>query len=178
MLQRLLILPLLAPLLAVLLVAALNPRPNSSLRLLIWSTPALPIGAWLALAAGGGAALSAALTALALQPGEPVLRRRLRRESGPWPQEPFEAERRREPDAPRRETAGAAWSGWPTAGPGVAGPERGPHEPAPTVAVPFRVIRRGRSGGRAEPVPTAAATPGASAGGDAEGWDIPLSDDW
>lgn len=179
MLQRLLVLPLLAPLLAVLLVAALNPRPNSSLRMLIWSSPALPIGAWLALAAGGGAALSAGLTALALQPGDPVLRRRLRREAGPWPQDPAEPGRRREADAPRRERAGAPWSDWPTAGPGVAGPERGPQEPAPTVAVPFRVIRRGRSGGRAEPVPTpAAATTGAAADSDAEGWTIPLSDDW
>ena len=44
MLQRLLLLPLLAPLLAVLLVAALNPTPASRLRLLIWTSPALPIG--------------------------------------------------------------------------------------------------------------------------------------
>ena len=65
LLQRLLLLPLLAPLLLVLLVGALNPRPSLSLRLLIWTSPALPIGVWIALAGGGGAGLSAAAAALA-----------------------------------------------------------------------------------------------------------------
>ncbi|MGB7564596.1 MAG: hypothetical protein WBM08_07560, partial [Prochlorococcaceae cyanobacterium] len=78
MFRRLLLIPLLAPLLAVLLVGALNPRPVLRLRLLVWSAPALPIGIWMALAAGSGALLSGGATALALRSGAPVLSRRLR----------------------------------------------------------------------------------------------------
>ena len=48
MLQRILLLPLLSPLLAVLLVSAINPRPGVSVRLLTWSSPAWPLGGWLA----------------------------------------------------------------------------------------------------------------------------------
>lgn len=151
LLQRLLLLPLLAPLLLVLLVGALNPRPNLALRLLIWSTPALPIGAWIALAAGGGAGLSAAAATLALQAGPVSLRRQLRQE----PQDPLdswqEPPRAAAPPPPR-----------PT-----AGPPRAPGEPAPTVAVPFRVIRKGR--------PSAAPEPATAVG---DGWDSPGGDDW
>ena len=63
MLRRLLLLPLLAPLLAVLVIGTLNPRPPVRLRLLIWTSPPLPIGVWLLLASGGGALLSAGSTA-------------------------------------------------------------------------------------------------------------------
>ncbi len=187
MLQRLLLLPLLAPLLAVLLVAALNPRPSTSLRLLIWSSPALPIGAWLALAAGGGAALSASLTALALQP------QRQERGLGAADVGPEPWERMAEPPrraSPDREST-VAPAAWTTGG---AGPERGPQDPSPTVAVPFRILRRGHSGqgerthtGRtgatttSGPVAansTAKAAASERAGQDGEGWDIPLSDDW
>jgi hypothetical protein len=157
LLQRLLLLPLLAPLLLVLLVGALNPRPNLALRLLIWSTPALPIGAWIALAAGGGAGLSAAAAALALQTGPVSLRRQVRRE----PREPVESweepPQAAVPPPPRR----------------AAGPQRPPGDPAPTVAVPFRVIRKGRSAAAAEP---ASATPQTTAVGD--GWDSPGGGDW
>ena len=51
-----LIMTLLAPVLAVLLVGAINPRPWVGLRLLIWRSPEWTIGSWIALAAGGGAA--------------------------------------------------------------------------------------------------------------------------
>ncbi|CAK6691579.1 MULTISPECIES: hypothetical protein [unclassified Synechococcus] len=166
MLQRLLLLPLLAPLLAVLLVAALNPTPASRLRLLIWTSPALPIGVWLALAASGGAALSAGLTALALQqPGDQPLRRRSvqpsgggdRREPEPWDDRP-QASARPAPQQPPG---------------GYAGPERAPQEPPPTLSVPFRILRTGSGGAPASA--TATASPG---NGDAEGWDTPPSDDW
>lgn len=166
MLQRLLLLPLLAPLLAVLLVAALNPSPASRLRLLIWTSPALPIGIWLALAASGGAALSAGFTALALQqPGDQPLRRRSvqasgvgdRREPEPWDERP-EPSARSAPQQP------------PT---GYAGPERAPQDPPPTLSVPFRILRTGSGGAPASA--TAAASPGNT---DAEGWDTPSSDDW
>ena len=67
MLQRLLLLPLLSPLLAVLLVGAINPRPWVSVRVLTWSAPAWPLGGWIATAAALGAAISSAGAALALQ---------------------------------------------------------------------------------------------------------------
>ncbi len=79
LLRRLLLLPLLAPLLAVLLLGAINPSPWVGLRLLIWRSPEWTIGSWIALAAGGGAALSATATALALQAGGASNQRQLRR---------------------------------------------------------------------------------------------------
>lgn len=166
LLQRLLLLPLLAPLLLVLLVGALNPRPNLTLRLFIWSTPALPIGVWIALAAGGGAGLSAAAAALALQTGPVNLRRQVRREPldpvNSWQswQEPLKTA---VPRPPRQ----------------AAGPPRPPGDPAPTVAVPFRVIRKGRSNASPEPA-VASATPQAPAQASAvgDGWDSSGDDDW
>jgi hypothetical protein len=124
-LHRLLLLPLLSPLLVTLLVAALNPSPAIRLRLLTWQSPPLPIGLWMAMAAGGGAALSGGATALALrQGGSRPLRRTVRR-SEPWEE--------------------AGWSP-PRSGrgepPAAAGPPRGAGEPAPTVSVPYRVLRR------------------------------------
>jgi len=160
LLQRLLLFPLLAPLLLVLLVGALNPRPNLSLRLLVWTSPALPIGVWIALAAGGGAGLSAAAAALALRTGPVSLRRQVYRgasaSEAAWgePQQ----QNRSEPAAQAPRAA--------------AGPPRSPGEPSPTVAVPFRVIRKGRSEApSSEPVVAQAAAVG-------DGWNSPSSDDW
>ncbi len=190
MLQRLLLLPLLAPLLAVLLVGALNPRPATSLRLLIWTSPALPIGLWIVAAAGGGAALSAGATALALKGQSRVVVQRQRRgleppaQQEPWDLPRSESSRRRE--APVE----ASERGRPFAA--AAGPVRAAGDPAPTVAVPFRVIRRADPGMGAAGA-SAAATAGAGMGaqgfataaastaaGDAggDGWEAPLSDDW
>jgi hypothetical protein len=152
--QRLLLLPLIAPLAATLIVAAANPRPGTSLRLLTWQTPALPLGAWIAGAATAGALLSGTATALALRGATPLLRRQVRRErrrsegaapgwtpptpGGDWRQPA-------EPDAP--------------AGPRAAPPpERAPGEPPPTMSVPFRVIRR--------PTVAAAAAAGHAGGGE------------
>ncbi len=135
LLRQLLLIPLLAPLLAVMLVGALNPRPSLSLRLLIWTTPSLPIGIWLLIASGGGGLVSAAATGLALRSptDERTERRQVRR--------PFRAEapawegaapRARPDTGTRAGSTGQAWD---------AGPSRPPGEPPPTVAVPFRVIR-------------------------------------
>lgn len=127
-----------------LLTAALNPRPTLSLRLLTWTSPALPIGAWIAAMAAGGAALSAGATALALRDAgssAESLRRRVHRDGDPeWGQEEPVHRRqrwRREPVEQARPEwaapfADAAFS---------AGPSRQPGQPPPTVAVPFRVIR-------------------------------------
>lgn len=157
MLRRLLLLPLLSPLLALLVVGALNPRPGVTLRLLTWSSPPLPLGAWIALAGAGGAALSAGATSLALGEGSAPLRRQVRRRTGaqggePWEEEPLEASepqrRQRWSEAPAADNAYANANAAPPAGMG-AGRSRAPGEPLPTVAVPFRVIRRG--GGSAPP---------------------------
>jgi hypothetical protein len=164
-LHRLLLLPLLSPLLVTLLVAALNPSPPLALRLLTWQTPSLPIGLWMAAAAGGGAVLSAGATALALrQGGRPPLRRTVRR-----------------PDRLEDDTWAAPWAGRsegrasaaPSAAPSpaAAGPSRAPGEPAPTVSgcctarrppirarsVPSRRWRRARRS-RPRPAPMTGAT--------------------
>ena len=163
LLRRLLLLPLLAPLLAVLLVGAINPRPWVGLRLLIWRSPEWTIGSWLALAAGGGAALSATATALALQAGGTRYRRQLHRpipegrsqRAWPWGRSESEAVGPAEAsvDGPGQEPA-SAWgrdsregptAPWP--GQAWAGPSRHPAEPQPTLSVPFRVIRRGTAPG-------------------------------
>lgn len=175
LLPRLLLLPLLAPLLAVLLVGALNPRPAVSLRLLTWSSPALPLGLWLALACGGGAALAGAATTLALGQGGTPLQRTVRRPPGragagqeprqePWP-ESWQEEQPRVPSQPQPRSSAA--------------PARPPGEPAPTVSVPFRVIRKGRSAGPAAgdvPFNPAVQAPTPVGGGDS--WEQPLNDSW
>jgi hypothetical protein len=161
MVRRFLVVPLLAPWLLVLLVAGLNPRPPLSLRLLVWTSPALPIGTWLALVSSGGALLSFSATALTLQgrrslpprsPGAPAVggggrwnRRRAAAARGPSDDDWLDDD-----SVVRAQPPVAA-----------AGPGRSPGEPAPTVSVPFRVIRRGsRSDAGAGVQETATAAPG------------------
>ena len=195
MFQRLLLLPLLSPLLAVLLVAAINPRPAVRLRLLVWHTPSLPIGVWLAAGAAAGAALSAAGTALALQQpsgsGQRQVRRGAWRGTEPWADDerwgrgPAEPARARRVSAPPADPDAVSRGSWPPSGPDVQTPQRQAGEPPPTVAVPFRVIRRGsehatRTSASAAPAveapPRASTSATASAGGD--GWGEPIRDAW
>jgi len=154
-LRQLLLIPLLAPLLAVLLVGALNPRPAINLRLLVWSSPALPVGVWLMLAAAGGGLLSAMGAGLALRGTGPPLQRQVRRQSDPgWDQAP----------AP----SPGAWESKAAS----AGPSRAAGEPSPTIAVPYRVIRRGAAAApTARPAPTAPTVA-------TDDWDQPQSPDW
>lgn len=181
--RRLLLLPLLAPLLAACLTGALNPRPSVSLRLLVWQTPALPLGAWLAAAAAAGAALSGGAAGLALREPSPSLRRQVRRDgaapgSGRWEdngsntQERFGRESPQErPRWGRSEArpSGQEWQGDSFAGRTqatavAAGPTRQPGAPPPTVAVPYRVLRR------REPSPAPSPQPMAQP--------VPVADDW
>lgn len=165
-LSRILLIPLLAPLLAVLLLGALNPRPSVSLRLLVWSTPALPLGLWLTVAGLGGAALSGATTALALgQSSEPLQRtvRRERRRSEPWQERWSEAQEQVPFQPPPRPSSG---------------PERAATEPPPTLSVPFRVIRQGRSTSSATGTTSSARSPAPAQASGADGWEQPLSDAW
>lgn len=167
-LRRLLLLPVLAPLVAVAALALLNPRPAVALRLLTWTSPALPIGSWLAIAVGGGGLLSAAATTAALQ--TPGLARRQVRVSAASPRS-RDGSRNAEP--PRR---AAAWPDTPPAA--TAGPQRPPGAPPPTVEVPFRVIRKGGSAPRTESAPQEAPASGAVASAVGDGWSDAPSDDW
>lgn len=145
MLSRLLLLPLLSPLLAVLLVAAINPTPVVSLRLLSWRSPPLPMGLWMAMASLGGAAISGSAGLLTLRQIAGPARRRVT-------VRPFQGDAERQPRRPadswtdqdRREGVDPG-SGRPpprhTPWGGDVGPVRPPGEPPPTVTVPFRIIR-------------------------------------
>jgi hypothetical protein len=140
-LRQLLLLPLLAPLMAVFVVGALNPKPQVSLRLLTYTTPPLPIGVWMMLAAAGGGLLSAGGTGLALRsgPGNPLqrqVRRPLDAEAN-WAEASTASAPPPRPATQERE--------WPKAAAAATGPSRSPAEPPPTVEVPFRVIRRASS---------------------------------
>ena len=157
-LQRMLLSAGLAPLVLLALVAALNLRQHVSLRVLIWSTPALPVGAWMAIAAAGGCSLSC-VAGLALQQQVRPLQREVHRRAdagrgaGDWAEPPW----------PEPEQRGAA-----------AWPERDLHDPAPTVAVPYRVIQRGTraaSANRSAPEATAATQA-------ADDWSTGPTDDW
>ena len=187
LLRQLLLLPLLAPLLAVLLVGAVNPKPQLRLRLLTWTSPALPLGVWLMLAGGGGAALSAAATSLALAQGmgaqaaPSAARRQVRRPAGPsW--SPW----REDDNASRTEATANGPSdpgdGWPG-----AGPSRSPGEPAPTVEARYRVLRRPARGSAgqassgaagAEPAPSTSAARASANGSTAATAAATISDDW
>lgn len=203
MVRRFLVVPLLAPWALVLLVSVLNPRPALSLRLLVWRSPALPIGTWLAVVSSTGAVLSLSASALALQGG------RRGAPGGGWAGgarfgAPRRSRRVTEDHDPGQNDAWQQPA--PAPAPVSAGPARAPGEPPPTVSVPFRVIRKG-SGSTAEasgfpfagPVAseTSASTgserrpwgmgrrrsqappppfdPGAASG---DGWDEPDDDSW
>jgi hypothetical protein len=132
--RRLLVLPLLSPLLAVVLVAGLNPGPPVSFRLLTWQSPRAPLGLWLAAAALGGAALSGGAAGLARRQeagrtlGRTVTSPASEREA--WLRDP--------PEPPWDDTDGGNWSAPPRES---VAPARAPGEPAPTLVVPFRVLR-------------------------------------
>jgi hypothetical protein len=164
-LQQLLLLPLLSPLLAVLLLAAVNPRPAVALRVLVWTTPAWPLGAWIAAAAASGAALSGTATALALRQGS--------QSTGPGSGAAPQSEPAAGPHSQRRRRRPMQQE--PQRGPTTAGPSRSAGEPPPTVEVPFRVIRKARA---QTPEPTTAQASSSEARVVGDGWDQPLNDDW
>lgn len=170
-LQRLLLLPLLSPLLVVLLVAAINPKPWVKVRLLTWSSASLPVGGWIAAAATIGAVLSGAGTALALQEqGSGLLpRRQVRRSRGSEP--PMGSDGTTA--APHQNEGWGEEQARPSA---WAGPARRAGEPAPTVSVPFRVIRKGSATQPAQSAKTTPAEPASTAS--ADDWGTSQSDDW
>ena len=153
-LQRWLLVPCLAPLAAVLLASAFNSSGNTRLQLLIWRSPPLPIGAWTALAGLTGAGLSA-VSVLLLVPTTPPLRRQRH--------QPLERPR---PEPEMREVV-------------TPPPQRDVREPAPTVAVPYRIVQKPHSEKRATPSepspPSRAVEPTHSS---SDGWDLDPDLDW
>lgn len=187
---RLLVMPLLSPLLAVLLVAALNPEPRLSFRVLLWQTPRAPLALWLASAALGGAALSGGAAALALRQGAArPSRRRLSsraRDQEPWSQGGEEGWQGVEvaPGArPRQETTSRAPAverraeGRREAGVSVA-PARPPGDPAPTLVVPFRILRRPESPAEHDGAAAAVAWAPVAAAKARDSVPVAATDDW
>ena len=152
--KRWLLVPLLLPLAAALAVALLNLRVPARLRLLIWTSPPLPLGTWVD-RAGGGVAAAALLVEcpelrhVSRNPDEPR-RRRTRRPMDP-PEEPLDSSEAQQPFEASEPTAQAP-------------PERSPHEAPPTVAVPFRVVQRSAS------APASASS--------VDDWNDAADDDW
>ena len=158
--RRLLLLPCLLPLMAVLVVSAMNRSSTTQLQVLIWRSPALPLGAWTAIAAAAGASMSG-VAALLLVPGRAPLRRTLHQPMGRVAESDPESFDPRPPAA--------------VAPPGM--PERDLRDPAPTVAVPYRVIQRPQTSERASESKREADDWNAS-NGDASDWDRDPDRDW
>jgi hypothetical protein len=196
--RQLLVLPLLSPVLAVLVVAALNPGPRVSFRLLTWDTPRAPLALWLASAALGGAALSGGAAGLALRSGPAGrgMRRTTYTPSQDWQEglgeppgrEPWRTgvdgpgsagRRRRSPVSAEAPWGDANTDAWPSPDGGIA-PARAPGEPAPTLVVPFRVLRRpGASNpGVAEAAPRAWTARRPEAAAAREPVPVGIGDDW
>ena len=195
LLQRLLLFTLLAPLLAVLALAALNLSPAVSLRLLIWTSPALPLGSWLALAVGGGGLLSAAATSAALQSGVAARRQVRLKAEAPGRRQEYAAWDPAHSETDSRETASRnpanrqnlGWEAndWNDPLATNPAPPRPPGAPPPTVEVPFRVIRKPAKKASAQPdsQPPKAAKADARANSSANGGDdgdqsLPEQEDW
>jgi hypothetical protein len=176
--QRLLLIPCLSPVVLMLLIASLNLGQASSLRVLTWRLPTLPIGAWIAVATVLGSGVSAT-TGLAMVTSRPVLRREVRRPAtGPDVQEPL-------PHEQQQQARPAQPTPWP---------ERDVRDPAPTVSVPFRVVHRGSKAQenatttqskdtnpirqKEQQANPSTAGAGGEAWTDADDWNQQIGDDW
>ena len=136
-LQRILLIPSLLPLLVVLAISAMHRGKPTRLHLLAWSSPAVPLGVWTAIAATSAAGLTAT-AAIFVAPARQPLRRRVR-----------------QPDAaPTPFPSSAQEDGVRIESPVSFGPQRDLRDPAPTVAVAYRVIKRGSP--RRQPNPSVA----------------------
>ena len=165
-LQRLLLIPCASPLILLFLVAGLNLGKSGSLRILTWQLPTLPIGAWMVLASTTGAVLGCGgILAAGASSAQQPLQREVRRPYT-WEEEISETD-------DQRIDSSAAATPWP---------ERDVRDPAPTVSVPFRIIRTGRtpsdSKARSETNKQEAKQPAQASSSAAEDWHQPISTDW
>ncbi len=140
-LQRLLLLPCVVPLLAVLVVACLNLKQPVSLRVLVWRSPSWSLGGWLFLGGASGAILAAG-AGISRPENQTPLRRKVHQAA--QEPEPFFNNPRSEQWQETRFEATQDFK------PQQASPERDVRDPSPTVAVPFRVIRKGARNRQAE----------------------------
>ena len=167
-LQRLLLIPCLSPLLLTLLVGGLNLGKSGNIRILTWELPALPIGVWMTVAATTGAVLGSggALSAVSGS-NRRALQREVRRPYGGTAQPSSHEEEFR--------AAGVKTT--------ISWPERDVRDTAPTVSVPFRVIRTGQKAPTKRSVQAEAPSQDGSAQTvsktlDPNDWDQALSDEW
>ena len=171
--HRLLVPLLLSPWLLAVWIGALNlqhPRPRR-LQILVWNLPALPVGAWLLLGSSLGTALSATAVGLLLKPESRTGPRQVRNQRTsrspldegvePEPAEP-DRDSRWDSDQPPFHNEEAEPHRSPTWG---SPPVRNVDEPAPTMDVPFRVVR---FGGETAGEPTTADND----------WDQPVHEQW
>jgi hypothetical protein len=108
-------------------LSALHRGAPTRLHILGWSSPQAPLGVWTALAATGAAALSASIALFTVPHNQP-LRRRLH--------QPYEA-----PSVPEWQMHGARAPQHRS--PVPSPPQRDLRDPAPTVAVAYRIIKSG-----------------------------------
>lgn len=164
-LQRLLLIPCLSPLLLTLLVGGLNLGKTGSLRILTWELPNLPLGVWMAVAATTGAVLGSGGVLAAGPSNQQTLQREVRRGYA-WQEE-----------TPEQDTERAA-----TAAATMPWPERDLREPAPTVSVPFRVIRTGRTSkenvAHSDVKERVVSKPAETSTTFADDWNQPIPSDW
>ena len=156
-LRQLLLIPCMAPVVAVLILSVLNPGRAISVQILIWKSPVLPLGVWTAAGVSAGASIGAA-TALLLVPSGSSLRRKLRQ---PVHADPgVDVPRQKQPD------------------PNLL--ERDVRDPAPTVAVPFRIVQQ-PSAGNARHSSKSAAKPSQQTreqGTSTDDWGTEIDQDW
>lgn len=132
--QRILLIPCLSPLIAVMIISAFNLDQSIRLRILVWQSPSISLGAWIALGGGTGALMGIAKNTL-LQKSRISLRRTIHRSYQPnhevnesnW-EIPLNDEYYQEEQYPNESN--------------TLSPERSLNDPLPTVAVNFRVIKR------------------------------------
>ena len=165
-LQRLLLIPCLSPLLLTLLVGGLNLGKTGGLRILTWELPSLPIGVWMALASTSGAVLCSGGV---LAAGSSSVQSRLQREV----RRPFTWKEETSDQDDQSAASTAATMPWP---------ERDVRDPAPTVSVPFRVIRTGRgsqdNSSQSDLNNKVVSNPAHGSSPADDDWNQPLSSDW
>ena len=169
--RGLLLLPLLLPLGAALLVGLLNLSTPARLRLLLWTSPSLSLGSWLILGAGAGALLGSAASLLAAGTAG-ASGTASRRQEPDWASET--QPRNRPQKEPQNDPEPQAKPANPFSS--IPWPAREPQEPAPTVSVPFRVVKRAQAEAAPASAPASVSAPAqAPASGD---WDDAPTEDW
>ena len=119
--QRIFLIPLVIPIIAILVISGLNNNKVSKLKVLTWESPSISLSLWISLSYTAGAILSSS-SSLLLTYRNQSFNRKVKVNSYPNPNSENSGLYEEEfIDIP---------------------PERPPNDPAPTVSVPFRIIRK------------------------------------